>query len=677
MCVASSRSFGRVWVALGILLVSAVARADELEDDEVLVHGRQTSGFVSHASMEDAPREVTDAASLVEPLAGVHVRRLGADDSFATLSIRGSSSSQVAVFLAGVPLSGGADPTLDIATLPLWPGARARVHRSFAPASLGRGSLGGTLVLDPPSPRAPPRTEIWMAAGAYGSRRLRIGDVRGEPDGVRVATGLSASRSDDDFSYLDSSATRDAGHDVFATRQNAKHAAAAGLVAVAIPVKIGPNDGAVTVTTMAQARRQELPGSVTFPTRTQWLETTRLLSAVELTLPTTTSGSVLFRGWGRREGLSLHDDEVDARKWQTPTSTDDAIVAAGASTGWRGRPTEATQLELRVDGSGERFAPGTWIGGTPPPAARRASSGLALDAGADLPGGVGVSASGRADVWVDSASGQPDMAEHRPTGNVGFELPLGPAALASHAGFVARPPSFVERYGNRGGFIGDPNLRTESAFTSDVGLRFAERFGKVRIFAEAVGFGTWADDLVTFVYVGASGRAKATNIGRARLFGLESELRATAFGFDARISHTALDTANESRCVAAVGPCVRPPLPGRPEQDLVVDLAWQRGPVRFRYGLDVLAGLYADEEGAVLVPARALHSVGVRSEIPPVRGLSLALDVRNLFDLRAVDYPGILGPSRQPIGDLHEYPLPGRRILLSASWTSGKEPSSP
>ena len=63
-------------------------------------------------------------------------RRLGADDTFSTLSIRGSTSSEVAVLFAGVPLTGAADPSLDLASLPLWPGARVKVYRSFTPASI-------------------------------------------------------------------------------------------------------------------------------------------------------------------------------------------------------------------------------------------------------------------------------------------------------------------------------------------------------------------------------------------------------------------------------------------------------------------------------------------------------------------------------------------------------------
>ena len=66
--------------------------------EDVTVHGDAPGNFSSSASERDSVREVTDAASLVEPLPGVHVRRYGADDSFATLSIRGSSSTEVAVF---------------------------------------------------------------------------------------------------------------------------------------------------------------------------------------------------------------------------------------------------------------------------------------------------------------------------------------------------------------------------------------------------------------------------------------------------------------------------------------------------------------------------------------------------------------------------------------------------
>ena len=683
---AFARFAGVVPVAL---LSSSTARADDTTSaaadtadgpDEVVVRGRNAGGFVSRATIEDAPREITDAASLIEPLPGVHVRRLGADDSFASLSIRGTGSTQVAVYLAGVPLTGGADPTLDLATLPLWPGARARVYRSFAPAALGRGSLGGTLVLDTPSPRAAQSTEVWAAAGSFGARRLRIGDVHGEPDGVRIATGFSASRSDDDFSYLDPAATTHDGHDVFATRENAGHAGANALASIAMPLRGAEKNGALTVTTLAQIRRQELPGTISNPTRFQRLDSNRLLAALELTLPAG-SGAFGVRAWGRREGLMVHDTVAEAQKTLGPTSTDDAILATGGSLGWRGRPTEATTLEARVDGSAERFLPGTWIGATQPPGARRTNAGIGVDATLRAAPPLTLAASARGDAWFDSSDERPDpgtTSELRPTGNLGVELVLGPVTLASHGGVLARPPSFVERFGNRGSFIGDPLLKPESATTVDLGASFTKTLGRMKLHVEAATFATFAEDLIVFVPKGAYGLAKAVNIGRGRILGTEAEARAAAYGFELRLSHTALATANESECRFVARVCERPPLPGRPENDFVGDLSFTVGVLRLRYGIDVVTGIYEDQTGSTLVPDRVLHSTGARLAVPSVPGLSLSFDVRNLFDLRVAEYAGVgvLGGGgsgsggivRAPIGDALDYPIPGRRILFSARW---------
>jgi hypothetical protein len=645
------------------------AEPDEGDPDEVVVHGRDAGGFVSRATLEDAPREITDAASLLEPLPGVHVRRLGADDSFATLSIRGTGSTQVAVYLAGVPLTGGADPTLDLSTLPLWPGARARVFRSFAPAAMGRGSLGGTLVLDAPSPRAPERTEVWAAAGSFGSRRIRVGDVHGDPDGVRIATGLSASRSDDDFEYLDSAATILTGHDVYATRGNSGHAAASGLASLAIPVRTANGPGALTVTTLAQVRKQELPGTIARATPFQRLDSNRLVTALELTLPAG-SGAFGVRGWGRREGLVLHDAASGTQVPLGPTHTSDAILALGGSTGWRGHPTEATTLEARVDGSAERFSPGTWVGAPQPPGARRTNAGVGVDATLRAAPPLTLAASARGDAWFDTSedTGTEPTSELRPTGNVGAELVLGPVTFATHGGVLARPPSFVERFGNRGAFIGDPHLRPEAATTLDGGASFTKRLGRLRVHAEAAAFATFADDLIVFVNQGFYGNAKATNIGRGRLVGTEAEARVSAFGVELRLSHTALATANESECRYVGGGCERPPLPGRPAHDFVGDLSYELGPVRVRYGVDVVTGIYADLTGSTRVPDRVLHSASVRLAVPGADGLSLTLDVRNLLDLRVAEYAGVSGPVRAPIGDALDFPIPGRRILFAARW---------
>jgi hypothetical protein len=651
-----------VALALGVSSFgSARAAPPGGSTEEVRVQGAAAGGFSSKASLDAAPREVTDAASLVEPLPGVHVRRLGADDSFATLSIRGTSSTEVAVYLAGVPLTGGADPTLDLATLPLWPGARARVYRSFAPAAIGPGSLGGVLVVDPPGAQTEPRTEVWGAAGSFGALRMRAGDVRELGQGTRVVSALSASRADDDFSYFDPTVQ------AFRARENAGHAAVNGLVGYYLPVRFGDAaPGHLAVTMLAQARRQELPGTIYLPTPRQRLSSDRELTSLELSFPAA-GGAWIARVWGRRDGLRVSDDPR-LTLGLAPSRTDDTIAAAGASTGWRGRPDPAVTLDARLDASDERFAPGAWTGAAAPPGASRASAGVAADLEWRATPAFTAGASGRLDAWSDRGADEALAREDaRPTGHVGGELRVGPIAFAAHAGALARTPSFVERFGNRGVFKGDPALRPETATTADVGARLAGGGSDVRANAEIVGFATWADDLIVFVPQGAYGGAKAENIGRARIAGLETYAEGRAGGAEMRVAYTYLATENDAACAVGVGLCARPPLLGRPAHDLVGDLAYRLGPARVRYGADVVAGLFTSLTGDVQAPARVLQSAGVRVEPPSLPGFRVALDVRNLFDVRTGTYAGALSP-RLPIGDQFEFPLPGRSVLVSARY---------
>jgi vitamin B12 transporter len=637
------------------MLPAAVAAQVE----EVVVHGTEAGGFVSRADESDSPREVTDAASLVESLPGVHVRRYGADDAFTTLSIRGSSSTEVAVVFAGVPLTGGADPSLDLASLPLWPGAVVRVHRTFTPAALGTGSLGGTLVLDPPKPTSPPRTEAWAAVGSFGEARLRVGDVSDLGEG-RVVAAVSASRADDDFTYLDPLASSP-GHDVYATRSNAGHAAANGLVSWALPVRwSSSSEGALTVTTLAQARHQELPGTVLGPTPFARLDSDRELASAELT-GSAGHGAWSVRGWGRREGLRLEDALASAAIG--PTRADQTIAATGGSIGWRGRIARNATIEAHVDGSGEHFEPGTTEGAATPPQATRASTGAGVDAEWHVVDHLVLAASGRIDGFSNASAGA-TSGDVLPTGHLGVEVPLDFVTLTAHGGATARPPSFVELYGDRGAFIGDPSLLPESAWTVDAGARGSHRIGALAVALELDGFATWADDLITFVPQGAYGRAKATNVGAAKLAGLEADARVRLGPIELRGAYTGLLTENDSACEPVVGPCVHPALPGRPANDLIADLIGYAGPASMRLGVDAVTGMVADVAGGIGVPARVLASAGARVDV--ARGVRLALDVRNLFDERTGTYQGALGPVHEPIGDYYEYPLPGRSLLVSA-----------
>ncbi len=639
-----------------MITIAAISRADDVVED-VTVRGSRANAFVSTSKESDAPREITDVASLVDALPGVHVRRLGSDDGFATLSIRGTASTQANVILAGIPLSGGADPSVDLSSLPLWPGARARVFRSFSPASFGQGSLGGTLALDPALAKDISRTEVWSAFGSFGVARLRAGDVRDLGRGVRIATGLSASRADDDYTYINPPEFLP--HET--TRQNARHADVNGLVSVMMPIALGPEKRAyLRVLTMIQSRDQHLPGTLYVQTPAQRLSMNRQVLGLELTVPAG-SGASYFRAWGRREGRTLTDEPI-GRPYD-PSRAQSVIVAAGGGVGWRGRAGKTVRVDGILDLRAERFAPGNYLGPSPPEGATRVAIGTGVDVDWQPLKSLGLNASGRVDVWHD-ASLDPAIgssSDARPTAHLGSEVLLGPVVLDAHGGAVARPPNFAERFGSSGGSLPTPDLRTESAWTTDIGAHVAAKKGRFSGSAELVGFGTWASDLITFVPVSARSVPKAINIGEARILGIEASAVAKFFGARVRASYTGLSTTNFTGC--ALGSC--PPLPGRPAHDLAIDVSYTIGVATLRYGLDALAGMRADAAGTIVVPPRVLQSIGGRLEIGP--RVTFAIDVRNLFDVRTGDYAQSFNNTvvAYPIGDAYAYPLPGRNFLAS------------
>lgn len=634
--------------------------------EEVHVRGSQAGNFESRASVDDAPREITDAASLVEPLLGVHVRRLGADDGFATLSIRGSSSNQVAFYLAGVPLPAGGDPTIDLSTLPLWPGSQAHVHRTFAPGSLGPGSLGGTLVLDPPSATGPERTDIWMAGGSFGTLRMRLGDVSDLGHGVRIASGISAARSDGDFSFynVDHNAPFNEPQ-TYIPRLNNDFAQASGLVSLVVPLGMGESkSGTMRATAMVQDREQGLPGTIRIPTPFARLRTDRELGTVEVTMPAL-RGVIGAQLWGVREGTDFRDVP---NALQDPTLQRTTITSAGGAVSWKARLGNVA-IASKLDARGERYEPGDYVGPTPPTGATRSALGAGADAEWKPTRGLALAASGRVDGWYD-ASDDATIASSftaRPNAHVGVEGTFDVLSLAAHGGYTSRPANFVERFGAPGGFIPTPTLLPESAWTVDAGAHVRKRFGKLYVDAEVDGFAQAAQDLITFDYVGARGLLKATNVGQATLEGVEAELVLRLFGAELRASYTGLHTENDSDAGCKTS-C--PPLPGRPAHDVVVDLSYQLGPLRLRYGVDALAGIVLDTAGSITVPARVLQSMGLRLDVPHAPGVRVSVDIRNLFDVRTASYFQSFENATvpYPIGDAYYYPLPGRSFLISLAW---------
>ena len=645
-------------------------RADEPEPPiDVTVRGSPAPGFVSRASADDRAREPIDAASILAELPSVHVRRLGAEGAQAALSIRGSASSQVGVLLGGIPLTSGADPTFDVGSLPLWPGASFRVYRGFAPASLGTsGYLGGLLIIDPPSPLSGARTETQLLAGSFGTLKARAGDVR-TVGPIKLGLGVFGSRSDGDFPYdVPNPRTGDL---VTRIRSNADAVCAGAIARAAIEHKVGT----AGATFFADARHVGLPGPAAFlPTLSTLypeLDTRRLVLGLDSTFRLGTSAALRAQLWGRTERARFADPLGEIDPTRTSRLAEQSILAAGSSVDLRGLRLGPVSGAMTIDARAERLVPGdgtSVLGGVD---ASRVAAGAGIEVEGRIRSALRLFASGRLDARRDAVSGvvaakMPDSAialDVVPSGHVGAAYRWSDAwTLSGHIGFLRRFPSFSELYGDRGSLVGDPRLRIERAFSADMGIQGDLRSGGVRFGYEVVGFVTDAQDLIQFLPLGRS-TFRAANVGAAFLAGAEVSLSLVAKNLATTLSHTFLYTDNRSDDPLARGN----PLPGRPMHDFSYDASYRVGFVRLRYGLDAIAGTTVDTAASILVPPRIFHGAGLSFDVPRSSSLRLGIEVQNLFDVRVMRVPshGYQNLVAVPVSDFLGFPLPGRSFWVT------------
>jgi outer membrane receptor protein involved in Fe transport len=173
-------------------------------------------------------------------------------------------------------------------------------------------------------------------------------------------------------------------------------------------------------------------------------------------------------------------------------------------------------------------------------------------------------------------------------------------------------------------------------------------------------FGSVSDDLIQFQQ-DAYGRARALNIGRARVLGGEAMVDARLTRYCRfRIQGTYTDARDVSdTSIGRLMPTL-PNLPRfhvytRPEGRLPIGTALVLGAY---VDLDLTDGNYLDPANLVALPPRLFLGAGLYADAIHL-GLRFVASGQNLADVRAFDFAG--------------FPLPSRSFFLSVRYTFTQE----
>lgn len=645
------------------------ASADTLAEQQAELDAR-TPGF---ASVVDIDKQRTRGGDdgLGDALArtvGVTLRSAGGLGQFASVSIRGSSSQQLAVFLDGVPLAGSIGEAYDLTSITLDVLEKAAVYRGYTPVAYPLAGLGGVIDLASVSAKQD-SAHVGLAGGSYGAM---AGDAHAAFHGVRL--GVSGARSNGRFSFYDDAGTPDIPANARTSERINNdyervtvHGATRGEL---LGVKL-------SLVQIVLIKGQGIPGQASAQARNTSLGTQVYQTVASAKRSFGRVATQLALGVGI-EGRRYRDPDgsLGPRSNQRTRTIDVYFAPRLEARLWEGAMAAVAVNMRREHASVAQSAPVI----TPTGDVRSGDAGrtrdtygaglelaqvierLRLTAGARLDGV-------RSDFQVASDAGEYDdrgRNTHRwygsPRVGAAYRV-LDPLEIRASVGRYVRVPTLNELFGNRGFVLGNEGLKPEHGWLADIGARVSAETDAHRGRLETVFFESRVDDLITYQQTGVA--LRPLNEPGAVLRGMEIAGQGAVAHelLDAQVAYTLLHTESLSTATNRAGQ----KLPGRPSQELYAELGTTplQTPVRSRafVSADVSAGLNLDPSGRYRVPPRTLIGCGVSASYGEA---SLSVALQNLFDQRTTTWRPLPNESERtvPIADFVGYPLPGRALWV-------------
>ena len=669
------------WPALGcaaVLLGSAGARAAPPAYETVVVAPRlpqeareDSFSSASVITTDRTPRSAEDLPQLLGELPGVTVTRYGSYGSLATLSLRGSSANQIAVYADGVPLGSAVVGTFDLGLVPLTPIGRIEVYRGSSPLGFGSSAMGGVVSL---TSEAPDATGIsgHAGTGSFGTW-LGGGELAWVGDRLTVVTRAALFASRADYPYRSDNRTLAVpSDDQDLRRQNNQ---------------LDQKDAALRAT-LSLGSRHSLALAAAFLDRGQGLPTRGTDVSYQANLKRrrgyaslTYEGSDDLGPGGRLRAVAYtlaaeqrFSDPLGEINFG-PLTTRDRSLTAGATL-LAVRPLgDHFGVSALLDARHEGFSP--HVEDRPdlrPPGSRAfAAAGLAVnwwprpfDRESEL------SATLRAEAARDSISPIDPLGRSSGVARQATEfLPIARLGLVSHltrqlrlranGGSYARLPSLFERYGNGGTVRGNPDLVPERGESADLGLTYLRTTGGLELAIDAALFAARSRELIELQELGYY--AGYANIARTRTWGGELATTARVGRFGRLFLQSTYVRATDNSGSPGSGSAAHR-LPHQPALR-----GYARPELRaLPLGRAVEAGVYADVElvsSRFADPANLVEQPGRR-----VFGAGASLAYRPA-GLRAIASAYNLGDERS--SDVLEYPLPGRSFFLTLEFAYSKE----
>lgn len=630
-----------------------------VEIDKIVISESITENLVSKGrpsttvEIESTTSPSNSVADVVGKTSGVHVQHYGGLEESTAVSIRGSQSSQVQVLLDGVPLQTASSEGVGLSQISSEGLSKIEIYKSFLPLEFGTSMIGGVVNLT-----SKPVEPGWHHRYGFGMGSFLtldgLAEIEHGGEKNDVNLGINFRRTQGDFTFLDNNGTPlNLSDDQVVKRQNNEHQS------------IHPHmkwthrfDERTKLTFANHVFRMDggVPGLQSYQSQTANRDLTEWLSHLKL------ERSGLFRDrvdltnnlYGRviKSQFSDPNGEIGLGAAQ---DNDNLTFVLGDRFVWETHVSENILIKKGLEYVGEWFLPKDFAAADPKGSiSERHQINVSVEPHfyffhQKLLVSSQVQSQNAFYHINDDDPSLPtfgtyssDRTENPMTAVFSVQYsPVKNLLFKSSMGRVVRLPQFVEMFGDQGYVLGNPQLTSEKSFKYDAGIFWQKKLTSFfnHLSLETDFFDIRTNDLIQFEL--ASGLARASNIGEARVWGFEvvADLKFLDH-FELSQNYTFQRPKDE-----AVYPGNF--LVGRPEYEWNAELSFHVKGLTTSLGLNFVDNLYLDSLNTQKINTRLVAHFNANYLIR--KRYRVSFEARNLNNSQVVDAVG--------------FPLPGRSFF--------------
>jgi len=518
---------GKKPLRLDAIVVTAEKEDETYETGDVDT-GRTPANYTI-IKREQFEGKMEDLAEVIKKEAGIQVRRSGGLGSFSTVSLRGSTSDQVMVYMDGVLMNDASGGGVNLGNISLSDVESIEIYKGTSPINFGKASIGGVVNIKTRRSEKGFNASLGAGHGSFNTNEAS-GFINYKPGKWDLLVSADYFGSDNDYEIENDNGTPlNPDDDKKETRQNAQFDQYNVLGKFGYDVN---EKYRIELVNQWFYKDQGLPDWSNTSEAT--FDTGRNISTIKFTadnlgplhLNTATKLSYLskneeYKDTGADIGLG------DQHSKYTTTKFGGEFYAE-----WL---TDMNTLILVMDVYHETYDPEDLLSDINPNTSSRDMMGIGVQDSFMLFDDIlAVTPGFRYSYYKDkldsriypAGSSRDSISQDEGYFNPQIGIKLRPEewlAFKTNLARYNRVPSFFELFGDRGFFVGNPDLEPESGVNFDVSLEVNRKLETMlvqRISATAVYFQNNVDDLITRIY-DARGIGKSVNISSASIKGVE------------------------------------------------------------------------------------------------------------------------------------------------------------